>query len=80
MNETELLAAVSQALQRIPTGDGMTVVEIAKTLNLSEAATRKALRQLSNRDQLVCIRVWRLNITGCSQRVPGYQLKVPPPS
>jgi len=75
MNENELLAAVSAALQRIPTGDGMTALEIADAMNISEDITHKALRWLAKTGNLECVRVWRTNITGASQRVPGYRLK-----
>ena len=69
--------AVQQALANATVEDGnaRTVNELTEALGVPHKTVWTMLRQLIGEGSAECVKVRRINITGQSQKVPGYRIK-----
>jgi hypothetical protein len=79
VTESDLLAALEAALRRGGGGDNdegwVTARELIARTGLSERTVNRGLHTLYDAERLETLRVWRRNIAGDMQRVPGYRLR-----
>tara|TARA_R100001530_G_scaffold125645_1_gene94241 strand:+ start:705 stop:962 length:258 start_codon:yes stop_codon:yes gene_type:complete len=77
ITHSDLVEAVQQALAGATVEDGhaLTVNELCDALDISHKTVWTMLRQLIGEGSAECVKVRRINITGQSQKVPGYRIK-----
>ena len=77
ITHSDLVAAVQQALANATVEDGnaRTVNELTEALGVPHKTVWTMLRQLITDEVVECVKVRRFNITGQSQKVPGYRIK-----
>jgi len=77
ITHSDLVDAVQQALANATVEDGnaRTVNELTEALGVPHKTVWTMLRQLITDEVVECVKVRRFNITGQSQKVPGYRTK-----
>lgn len=77
ITHSDLVDAVQQALANATVEDGnaRTVNELTEALGVPHKTVWTMLRQLIGEGTAECVKVRRFNITGQSQKVPGYRIK-----
>ena len=77
ITHSDLVDAVQQALANATVEDGnaRTVNELTEALGVPHKTVWTMLKQLITDEVVECVKVRRFNITGQSQKVPGYRIK-----
>ena len=77
ITHSDLVEAVQQALAGATVEDGhaLTVNELCDALDISHKTAWVMLRRLITDGVVECVKIRRINITGQSQKVPGYRIK-----
>ena len=77
ITHSDLVDAVQQALANATVEDGnaRTVNELTEAVGVPHKTVGTMLKQLITDEVVECVKVRRFNITGQSQKVPGYRIK-----
>ena len=77
ITHSDLVDAVQQALANatVEAGNARPVNELTEALGVPHKTVWTMLRQLITDEVVECVKVRRFNITGQSQKVPGYRIK-----